>query len=451
MTVKSHICRRRFASNGTRRRFRLPVLLLSVSLLASLPRFAGAQVIDGFGDSNRNFRLENNSNSVKTKNKAKPKPTPPPHDAERDWANIGTNFNTGGNWVGGTVPGPGDVAWFKTVEVKNPNLTSSVSIAGFFFQSTGSSGYDITRNTNKTFTLTGTASNTSGTENSNSTAAAIGANNTSGMNTIDVPIILGAAANSTQTFAQATGGTLIVNGVISNANSNVTLNLTGGGIVQFNGANTYTGATNVAANGGTLNASATGALGHTSSITVNSGGTLLLSGSGNLDRVNNSAGINLNGGTFARTGTAREGTGAAVVNGIPIGGANSVGLGALTLNSTSTLDFGTGGVGTLVFTSFTPNGHTLNILNYINSNANPATNTSGVDGNDDRLIFNQDESGNLSSFSFGGLSAIEIALGGGFWEITAVPEPSTWAAGALALVGLLTTQRRRVTRLLKRS
>jgi len=254
---------------------------------------------------------------------------------------------------------------------------------------------------------------------------------------------------NTLTFTPAANGTINDSGTIYNSTGTGNVVMNGAGTLTFSGssANTYTGTTTV--NSGTLNAAAAGALGSTSSVTVNSSGTLLLTGSGNLDRVNNSAGINLNGGTFARTGTASEGTGAKIVNGIPTGGSNSVGLGALTLSANSTLDFGSSGVGTLVFTSFTPNGHTLNILNYINSNANVATNTSGVDGTDDRLIFNQDESSNLGSFSFGGVSAVEIALGGGFWEITAVPEPSTWVAGALALVGLLTTQRRRITRLLR--
>src|SRR5438270_236488 len=53
-------------------------------------------------------------------------------DAERDWGNTGTDFNTGANWVGGTAPGAGDVAYFKTAEVTNPNLSASVSIAGFY-------------------------------------------------------------------------------------------------------------------------------------------------------------------------------------------------------------------------------------------------------------------------------------------------------------------------------
>src|SRR5205814_10386741 len=70
---------------------------------------------------------------------------------------------------------------------------------------------------------------------------AINAATTSGTNTIDAPIILGAAAGQTQTFTQANGGTLVVNGIISSTNS-VTLSLTGG-IITLAGANTYSGGT----------------------------------------------------------------------------------------------------------------------------------------------------------------------------------------------------------------
>jgi hypothetical protein len=122
----------------------------------------------------------------------------------------------------------------------------------------------------------------------------------------------------------------------------------------------------------------------------------------------------------------------------------------LTLNSTSNLDFGSSGVGTLVFASFTPAGNTLNILSYMNTTANFATNTSGADGTDDRLIFATDQSGNLGTFNFGGsFTAAEIALGSGYFEIigvTAVPEPTTYAAGALAAAVLLISQRRRSVR-----
>jgi autotransporter-associated beta strand protein len=246
------------------------------------------------------------------------------------------------------------------------------------------------------------------------------------------------------TFDVTGGNTLTVSGVISDGGSGGTLTKTNSGTLTFTGANAYTGPTTI--NAGTLNAGATSALGGTSGVTVNSSGTLLISGSGTLNRINDAGGITLNGGTFARsgTGTVSEGTAAHTANGgASHTGTSSIGLGALTLNANSTLDFGTPGLGTLVFASFTPNGNVLNILNWTSAASGPAG-VSGTDGTDDRLVFQGDQSGNLADFSFGGISAMEIALGDGFFEITPIPEPGTWATGGLVLVTLAFSQRRRL-------
>src|SRR5205809_405625 len=82
----------------------------------------------------------------------------------------------------------------------------------------GSRGYDITSSASSiTLTLTGTDNSVGspGSETSNASADAIRAENTSGTNTIDAPIVLGAGAGVTQYFYQARGGTLVINGVIS--------------------------------------------------------------------------------------------------------------------------------------------------------------------------------------------------------------------------------------------
>ncbi len=150
-----------------------------------------------------------------------------------------------------TAPGAGDVGWFKTAVITQPNLSVSLSIAGLYFNGTGSSGYDITSSSTAVkFTLTGTDSTGNG-GTSNGTAAALRGENTSGTNTIDAPIILGAAAAATQVFYQAAGGTLIVNGVVSSTNA-VTLSLKGGGTIQLNGANTFTSGSNINDAGTTL-------------------------------------------------------------------------------------------------------------------------------------------------------------------------------------------------------
>ena len=267
----------------------------------------------------------------------------------------------------------------------------------------------------------------------------------------------GPSTSVTLTLGNGNNGGGNYSGVIADNNGagsgTVALTKTGTGTITLSGANTYSGAT--AVNAGSLNAAANSALSSTSGITVNSSGTLLITNSAATNRIGNSVGIALNGGTFARSGsgTVSEGAGAHR-NGIIVTGASSVGLGALTLQANSTLDLGTGGVGTFVFSSFTPNGNVLNILDYISSASGLNPTVSGTDGTDDRLIFNSIQAANLADFSFNGISATEILLDNGFYEIvpvTPTPEPGTWIVGALALNALGWLQRRRLRTLLRRA
>ena len=237
---------------------------------------------------------------------------------------------------------------------------------------------------------------------------------------------------STLTVNPANGVSTTFSGVIAGTNGgtqgNVTLQKNGLGTLILTGTNSYGGATTV--NGGTLTVAnnSGSALGSTSAITVNSGGTLRLGAS---DQINNTAPITLAGGTFAK-GNFSE------------GGTQAAGVGQLTLTASgSTLDFGTGTVGVLTFASLSPGSFTLTINNWtgtVATEGGPAT---------DRLIFNSDQSANLSSFNFAGYApgAIEFNLGNGFYEIVpaAVPEPSTWIAGALtvAVIGCNVVRRRR--------
>ncbi len=244
---------------------------------------------------------------------------------------------------------------------------------------------------------------------------------------------VGAAVVTTQSG----GGPLIVN--IAG-----TMNMTGGvsgtsgltkqgtGTLTLSSTGSFTGATIVDANGGTLNAATTDALKNTSSITVNNGGTLLLSGAGNLDRVNNAADISLAGGTIQKGAGASEGT------------TSSIGLGALTLMATgSAIDF-TGTAGTLTFASFAPGMFVLAITNYIGN---------GMPSGFDQLIFNQSQSGQLNSFDFGfgaGMNVAQLDLMNGFFEVYSlapVPEPGTWAAGILTVLALGYSQRKRLKNL----
>jgi autotransporter-associated beta strand protein len=270
--------------------------------------------------------------------------------------------------------------------------------------------------------------------------------NLSGNNSFAGPIALGStstiysdAGTLTLSGAITTGGftatfggpsNIAASGVISGTGA---LTKTGTGTITLSTANTYSGATTIS--GGTLTAgSASGnALGSTSSITVNSGGTLLLSTADN--QISNAATMTLAGGTFNR-GTVSEGS------------ASTVGIGALTLTaSDSHIDFGTGAVGVLTFASFAPGAFTLAIDNWTGAVAQPG------DGSSDRLIFDSNQSGNLGSFNFSGYNgAIEFDLGGGFYEVVpaAVPEPATYIAGLLAVAAVLFHHRKQIRALFRR-
>jgi autotransporter-associated beta strand protein len=244
---------------------------------------------------------------------------------------------------------------------------------------------------------------------------------------------------STLTVNPSTGVSTTFAGVIAGTNSgaqgNMALIKSGAGTLALTGANTFTGSTTI--NGGTLMAADTtgSALGSTGSITVNSGGTLLLGAS---DQINNSATVTLHGGTLARgSGNYNE------------GGTGLVGMGALTLSTTgSHIDFGTGTVGILTFASFSPGLNTLTIDNWTGT-----VNTQGITGSTDRLIFDSDQASNLGSFSFAGFGGpvTEFALGSGYFEVVPVPEPSTWVSAALSLGGLIFfSSRSRLARIFRR-
>ena len=234
--------------------------------------------------------------------------------------------------------------------------------------------------------------------------------------------VLGSA---TSTFLIDSGVTFTPSGGFSGTG---TLNKNGAGTMVLGGAGTFTGGTVVNAGTLTLAASSGSALGSTNKVTVNSGGTVLLGAS---DQINNTAPMTLAGGTFAK-GNFSE------------GGVNSPGVGALTLAAAgSHIDFGTGTVGVLTFASLTPGAFILTIDNWTGT---ARTIGSGLT---DRLIFNSDQSANLSSFSFTGFlpGAVEFDLGGGYFEVVPVSEPATWLAAALAagVVGWYLVRRRRAS------
>ncbi|HEY1769769.1 MAG TPA: autotransporter-associated beta strand repeat-containing protein [Chthoniobacterales bacterium] len=197
---------------------------------------------------------------------------------------------------------------------------------------------------------------------------------------------------------------------------------TGGGTLTLAGANTFSGAT--AVSGGVLNAAGTGsnqALAATTSVTVNSSGTLLL---GNSNQINDSATMTLNGGSFNTGGFSEHG-----------GSNNAAGVGSLTLSSSSVLNLGNGS-SILAFAKSSGQSWTgtLSIYNWSGS-------TTG--GGTDQVYFGTDNTGLTSTQ----LSQIEFYTGNGTGdlgmariladgEIVPVPEPATWLAGILSIAAI---------------
>src|SRR5256885_4766267 len=136
--------------------------------------------------------------------------------SDKTWKNSGTDFNTSANWNPSGVPGSGDRAVFNAAMSVQPNLSAALTIQELYFSGTSTSGYNLTSSsTSIKLTLTNTGTGTT---------SAIDAENTTGTNTIGAPIILCAAGGSTQTFTQASGGTLVIFFLISRTTT-VTLTL----------------------------------------------------------------------------------------------------------------------------------------------------------------------------------------------------------------------------------
>jgi autotransporter-associated beta strand protein len=214
------------------------------------------------------------------------------------------------------------------------------------------------------------------------------------------------------------------------------------GTVVLTGANTsYTGATTINASGGTLTAGAVNALGGTSSVTINTGGTLLLADGTTTNHINDSATMVLAGGTFNTAGLSEHG---------------SVGMGPLSLTSSSVINLASGASIINFANSSGAWTGTLNIWNWSgNIDIGNGTDQVILGTNNTALMLAQ--LAQVTFYSDSGINSLGTAkfAPDNDGEIvpftTVVPEPSTWVAGALVFASLLITQRRRFARLLQRA
>jgi autotransporter-associated beta strand protein len=225
---------------------------------------------------------------------------------------------------------------------------------------------------------------------------------------------------STGTFEMKSGS---VSAIL--AGSGIALNKTTSGTVTLSGANAYTGATTVS--GGKLLVN--GSLASGSAVTVSNSGTIL-------------------GGTGTISGTVGIGSGAAILGGT---GTTASGIltvaNNLTLNSGSIIELALGASGahsTLARTGGAWSFQTAQQFAFIDLGATTGTYSNiitGLASNPGTSSWTILNAGMTGTFTYSG-GNINLTL-------TAVPEPRTWIGGALAVVAIGCTQRKRFARLLK--
>ena len=238
--------------------------------------------------------------------------------------------------------------------------------------------------------------------------------------------------------------------IAGNINGAGNLTKIGPGTLALTGANTYAGTTTIDA--GTLSAAATNALGSTSQVTVNSGGTLLLTNNGTIDRINNNAGIMLNGNGSATPSIDTAGRSEYTV------GSVLPGMGALTLQSSSIIDLSNGASIIAFANSATQAANWNGTLSIYNWSGNVLT------GNGtDQLYFGTNATGlaptqllQISFYSDSGSTFLGVGswatdLDGEVVPLAPVPEPSTWIGAALALGAIAFARRRKLRRLMARA
>jgi len=226
----------------------------------------------------------------------------------------------------------------------------------------------------------------------------------------------------TRTFTVA-NGTAATDMAISAKIANGNLTKAGAGTLALSGANTYAGTTTVSA--GTLKVDGSLA---TSAINVGNG-SLLIGSTNAITGI--STAVIMNGGTLEFDGT--------------LASSSNQTFGALTLSSNSTLDFSGSTNGNTVwfdgFTGETDPNKILSVSNWVynlNHLAFANMDQGQVEAITGSFNFNSSNPLTVQSFTQGSQSG---------FEIIAVPEPGTVAAGLLLLGGLFFFERKRLRRL----
>jgi autotransporter-associated beta strand protein len=365
------------------------------------------------------------------------------------------------NWTLGGPPGSGDTATFNNAGNGNTTLDlgTGVTVMTILFNTSNAAPYTIgsgavgsqtlTLNDSGAITVNSTVTNNEtinasivlGTSRSTISTISLTNNSTTPGQLLTVaggisPSTAGTGTVTTKTLALGGSGNGAVTGVISGNGSGgvptVALTKSGTGVWALSGSNSCSGTTTV--NAGTLlingnQSSATGA------VTVNNSGTTL-------------------GGTGTIGGTVTVNAGANIA---PGNGSNTTAIlstGAVTLAPTSNflvdingttpgsgydrLNVTTGGVtiggSNLIVTVGTTLmiGQTFLVLDKVSAGAVSGTFAQGSTVTSGPYAF---------SINYAGSDGNDIVL-----TVTAVPEPSTWIGGALALAALGYAQRRRFLR-----
>ena len=350
-------------------------------------------------------------------------------------------------------PGPGDTALFDGAFINQPFLTTGATV-GTLHMATGVI-QNVTLSANPGAVLNISALSILGTgilvDNTNAVTltitASLGVNNNQAWTNNSGNLFTVSGANVSLSgnalTVNGTGNTLI-SSIISGIPAGSTLTKDESGTLTLTGNNIYTRGTTV--NGGTLLVNNTAGSGTgTGSVTVNNAGTTL-GGTGTIAGT-----VTVNAGGNIAPGNGGNNTGTLQTGALTLAGATfRVDINGPTPGTFDQLQVNTGGVtlgnqtSTLVVTVGTTlaPGQTFMILNKVSGG-----NSTGIFAGIPQGGTVVGSDGTVFSMNYDGGDGNDIVL-----TVVAapVPEPSTWIGGALAIAGLVFTQRRRLRKLIAR-